>query len=413
MTAAPAARAHARAARGRPRALTIAALAAIAAIAVGAALTGCASSAGAGTPALAPAGNVFTATRQVSLQQVRADIAGLYAAHPGISGFAVQDVQYSAASRDAVLRQCTSSATSTAGASSQSSQSSHSSQSSQDAETGQIIACAPLIFFFYSYGRQASVPASVTVAGDIYWYAVTHVTGPLSARTSLDELLQSWKLPVPGLTPAQQRTAVAASVITAAGDAMLASKGVHVVITDRAAGAALSQRIVADIGAVTGTEVITYGGTTATIKVTSKAAYFTGNSAGLTAYLGLPAAAAAKAGSRWVEIKAGTSEYRDLAAEDTVSALASSVLPSAASATQVRTATLGGQKEYILDWTGKTAASAVIGVRLTLSATPQVLPVSETITTSADTKTVMFSQWGAPFTVTAPAPVIPYSQLGD
>ena len=39
----------------------------------------------------------------------------------------------------------------------------------------------------------------------------------------------------------------------------------------------------------------------------------------------------------------------------------------------------GGQKEYILDWTGKTAASAVISVRLTLSATPQVLPVSETL----------------------------------
>ena len=53
---------------------------------------------------------------------------------------------------------------------------------SQDAETGQIIACAPLIFFFYSYGKQSSVPAAVTLAGDLYWYAVTHISGPLSPR---------------------------------------------------------------------------------------------------------------------------------------------------------------------------------------------------------------------------------------
>jgi hypothetical protein len=406
VTAAKAARAQARAARRRARAGLTTAAAVTALVAGTAAVAGCAAS---GSAAAKPssAGNVFTTARQVSLQQVRNDISALYSDHPGIAAFDVQDVQYTPGSRDAVLRQCT-----TGG----------SSASSQDAETGQIIACAPLIFFFYSYGRQASVPAAVTVAGDIYWYAVTHITGPLSARTSLDELLQSWKLPVQGLTPAQQRTAVAASVIIAAGDAMLTQKSVRVVITDRAAGAASSQRIVADIGAVTGTELITYGTTTATILVTRQAAYFTGNAAGLSAYLGLSAASAAKVGSRWVVIKAGTSEYQDLAAEDTISSLPSSILPSAADATGVRAATIDGQKAYILDWTATAGApaagtsasngtGAAVSVRLTLTAGPQVLPVSETITTSTDSKTVTFSRWGAPFTVTAPARVIPYAQL--
>jgi hypothetical protein len=379
-------------------------LAALAALAAGCALVaGCAASAA--TPTAGSTANVFTTRQQVSLQQVRTEISSLYTAHPGIASFSVQEVAYSASSRDTVLRECT------AGAA-----------ASQDAETGQIIACAPLIFFFYSYGKQASVPAAVTVAGHLYWYAISHISGPLDPKTSLDELLQSWKLPVPGLTPAEQNKAVAASVITAASDSMLTQKSVRVVITDHTAGAAGTQQIVADIGTVTGTESITYGASSATIRVTRQAAYFTGDTAGLTAYLGLSSADAAKVRSRWVMIKAGTSEYQDLAAENTIASLPSSILPSAADSTQVQTETSGGQsgqsgqsgqKEYVLAWKATaTGSGTAIDARLTLTATPQVLPVSETLTTNGESKTVTFSDWGTPFTVVAPATVIPYSQIG-
>jgi len=122
--------------------------------------------------AAAPAGNVFTARRQVSLQRVSTDLSALYRNHPGIQSFAVQDVQYTAQSRNAILREC---AAGPAAA------------QSQAAESGQVIACAPLIFFLYSYGRQASVPAAVSAAGELYRYAVTHITGPLSARASLKD----------------------------------------------------------------------------------------------------------------------------------------------------------------------------------------------------------------------------------
>jgi hypothetical protein len=347
---------------------------------------GCAG--GGGSPGRAA--NVFTTRQQVSLQQVRTEIAALYTAHPGIATFSTQDVQYSAASRDTVLRECTSGT------------------GSQDAETGQVIACAPLIFFLYSYGRQASVPAAVTAAGHLYWYAVTHIAGPASAKTSLDEILQSWQLPVPGLTPAQARTAVASSVINAADDSMLTQQAVRMEISPGASAG--GQRIVADIGSVTGVETISSGAATATIRITSKAAYFTGNTAGLTAYLGLSAKAAAKASSRWVMIKAGTPEYQDLAVEDTIAALPSSILPSASDITSVLDTTVRGQKAYVLSWTA-TSAGPPIKARLILTATPQVLPVSETVTTSAQSKTITFSRWGTPFTVATPAPVIPYTQV--
>jgi hypothetical protein len=382
------------AARGRVR-LTRTLIVTVAAVAAAcAALAGCAAGSAA-TPAAKPAADVFTVSEQVSLPQLTKEISDLSASHPAVAGFAVQGVQYTAASRATVLRECTSAG---AGA------------GSQDAETSQVVACAPLIFFYYSYGRQDAVPAAVTVAGDLYWYAITHITGPESVKTSLDELLQSWKLPVPGLTAAQQNTVVATSVINAADDSMLTQKGVHVVITDQAAGA--DQRIVADIGAVNGTETITDGTTSAAIRITSKAAYFTGDPTGLTAYLGLSKKSADKAASHWVAIKAGTTEYQALAAENTIAEIPSSLLPSAADAVQVRTATISGRKTYVLTWKAAASGSSpAYNAQLIMTVTPQVLPVSETIATAGASKTVTFSRWGSPVTVTAPAPVIPYSEV--
>jgi len=381
-----------RAARGRVR-LTITVLATIAA--AGAALAGCAATPAAQTAAKqTTAANVFTVSEQVSLPQVKTQISNLYASHPALATFEVEGVQYTAATRATVLRECTSPG---AGA------------GSQDAETSQVIACAPLIYFLYSYGKQASVPAAVTAGGDLYWYAIKNITGPQSVKVSLDELLQSWRLPVPGLTAAQQNTVVATSVINAADDSMLTQKGVHVVIAD---GGSAGQRIVADIGTVTGTETITDGATNAAIRITSKAAYFTGNPTGLTAYLGLSATSADKVASRWVAIKAGTTEYQALAAENTIASVPASLLPSAADAVQVRTATISGRKTYVLEWKAAASGSSpAYSAQLILTVTPQILPVSETIATSGASKTVTFSRWGSPFTVNAPASVIPYSEV--
>ena len=351
-----------------------------------AALTVASCSSGASAPA---ANNVFYVRQQVSLQQVKQDIDALYQDHPGIGSFDVQDVQYTPRSRDTVLGACT------AGG-----------EASQTAETSQIIACAPLIFFLYSYGRQASVPASVTVAGEVYWYAVTHITGPASARTSLDEVLSSWQLPVPALTPAQATSALLSSVINAAADSILGQKSVHVVIT------AGTQQIVADIGTGSGVESIASGAASATIRVTGQAAYFTGNPAGLTAYIGMPPAAAAKVRSRWVVIKAGTAEYQDLAAENTMASLPGSILPTASNSVQMHAGTLSGTKVYVLSWKATPAGSATtISAQLVLTADGQVLPVSETLTAGGETKEVMLSRWGEPVTVPVPAAAVPYSAV--
>lgn len=356
-------------------------------------LSACAASGSPDTP-----GKVFGTRQQVSLQQVVRTIGTLYRSHPGISSFVVQDVQYTTQSRNAILRECTSGE---AGA------------SSQTAESSQVIACAPLIFFLYSYGQKASVPDAVDAAGKLYWYAITHITGQISARTSLNELLHSWRLPVPGLTPAQAKNAVEASLVTAATDSILAQKSVHIVITSRKAGsAAVAERIVADIGAATGAESIKSGPATATILVTRNDAYFSGSPSGLTTFIGLSSSAARKAESQWVDIKAGTNEYKDLAAEDTISSLPASILPATGNTVQLRTATMSGKKVYILDWETTASGSGTrISERLILTATTEALPISETTTANGDSQTVTLSHWGKSFTVPTPALAVPYSRV--
>jgi hypothetical protein len=276
-----------------------------------------------------------------------------------------------------------------------------------------VIACAPLIFFFYSYGTKASIPDSVRVAGQLYWYAVSHITGPIDAKTSLDELLHSWKLPVPGLSAAAAKNALEASLVTTAKNSILSQQSVHLVITGRKAGrAAVVERIAADIGTVTGIESIESGPATASIRITRAGAYFSGSPSGLTTFIGLSSSAARKAASQWVYIKAGTSEYHDLAMEDTISSLPASILPTTADTVHLAAATMAGTKVYILGWeTAATGSSTKISERLVLAATTEALPISETTVANGNVQTVTLGHGGEHFIVPAPTAAMPYSRL--
>jgi hypothetical protein len=343
-------------------------------------------------------GSVFETRQHISRPQVEQAIATLYRSHPGISAFSAQGIQYTAQSRSTVLRKCISGEAGT---------------ETPTVESSQVTACAPLIFFVYSYGQKASVPAAVDTAGKLYWYAVAHITGQAGARVSLDELLHSWNLPVPGLPPAEALSAAEASVVTTASNSILAQKSVHVVIAGQKAGSAgVAQRIVADIGTETGTESIRSGTATAAIRVTRTDAYFTGTPTGLRTFIGLTPAAARKAGSRWVDIKKGTNEYKDLAAEDTMAALPASILPATGNAAQLSTTTIYGRKVYVLDWkTAPSGSGGQVSERLVLAATTQALPISETTTANGDSQAVTLDHWGESITVRAPASAIPYSRV--
>jgi hypothetical protein len=123
---------------------------------------------------------LHSSSRQVTFPQLRRSIGRLYRLHPGIRTFVARDVRYTPTTRDRVLGVCR-----TGGVE----------RTARAREATKIAGCAPLVFFFYRYGRRAAVADSIEIARDVYWYAVDNVRGPFDARTALRRLLDSWGIP--------------------------------------------------------------------------------------------------------------------------------------------------------------------------------------------------------------------------
>ena len=115
----------------------------------------------------------------VTFGEVAAAIARLYRRRPGVGTYAVRDVRYNPATRDKVLDIC------------------HRGGLELDRaalESSRIAGCAPLIFFFSSYGREKDAPEATALARKLYWYAVGSIRGPFDARATLDALLRTWSV---------------------------------------------------------------------------------------------------------------------------------------------------------------------------------------------------------------------------
>ena len=99
---------------------------------------------------------------QATRSEIERKLAALYRERPTISSYVVQDVTYTQESLGAVLQKCT-----TAG-----------SAVTAQTQSSVLLACAPPIFFLYSFAKQHSVPAALDLADMIYSYAITNIEGP-------------------------------------------------------------------------------------------------------------------------------------------------------------------------------------------------------------------------------------------
>ena len=135
-----------------------------------ASLTACG---GASTPA---AGGILDgAVQATTLDQVKQAIDDLYTRHPDIHSFVVQSVTYTPATRDKVLKICSEGGLVA---------------NEGEREAQKVLACAPLIFFFNYYGQQKSVPESIDLARQLYWYALAGKSD--DSKKVLTDLLRSW-----------------------------------------------------------------------------------------------------------------------------------------------------------------------------------------------------------------------------
>ena len=192
------------------------------------------------------------------------------------------------------------------------------------------------------------------------------------------------------------------SVLMAAKAAIAAQTGVHLVLSTSPSPTSVVEHVTADLGKAVGTETISAGTETVVIKVTAAYAYLSGSSSGLTKIVGLSAAEVKKVGKKWVSVKAGSSQYTDVAGSMTLSAVAG-VLP-AAKGTTLYGPSASAKHLYTLKWqTAATSSEPKLTDTLTLSAVGATLPVEETTTTSGGGhETLVLSRWDEHVKVTPP-----------
>ncbi len=128
-----------------------------------------------GTSTPTASGILNGAVQAVTLDQIKQAIDDLYTRHPDINSFIVQSVTYNSTTRDKVLKICSEGGLAA---------------NEQERDAQKVMACAPLIFFFNYYGQQKSVPESIDLARQLYWYAVTGKSD--DSKKVLTDLLTSW-----------------------------------------------------------------------------------------------------------------------------------------------------------------------------------------------------------------------------
>lgn len=192
------------------------------------------------------------------------------------------------------------------------------------------------------------------------------------------------------------------SVLKATKTAIASQSGVQVVFVASSGSSSETEKIAADVGTTSGSETVSIGKAELAVRVTPTKGYISGNSSGLTTIFGLSSAQAKKVGTDWVSWKAGTSQYRDLKSDVTISSV-SSLLPKA-KGTKLSTKVAGGVQLYVLKWTtAATSSTPKLAITLTISATGKPLPVEAVSTAANSTKaTTTLSGWGAQTPVSAP-----------
>lgn len=212
-------------------------------------------------------------------------------------------------------------------------------------------------------------------------------------------------------TPPAHNSSAETALVKAIHSNVLSKGTVHVVIRRHQKGKS-NEILSGDIGSKSADESVVSGSATASIRVTPQASYFSGNSEGLIKLLSLSKKEAARVGDRWVENKAGSSEYKQLFQADTMASLPSSLLPGSSDAVKLTSSTAGGVAAKVLTWT-ESENSQTVSEQLFVPASGAPLPSRETTKLSTLDQTTVFSGWGEPLHVASPpaSDVIAYADI--
>jgi len=203
------------------------------------------------------------------------------------------------------------------------------------------------------------------------------------------------------------------SLLAAAKAAISKQGAVHLEVDSKSTTATDNERVVADLGKKSGTESISTGKDAVTIVVTPAYGYVSGNPGGLSKIVGLTSAEVKKVGSKWIALKAGSSQYTSLATDIRVTSI-ETVLPQVKGTTLATETIPGPGRVYVLKWaTAASSSNPALSSTITFPVTGPALPIQEVTTAKGSKETVTLSKWGEFVNIAVPplSQTIPYAKV--
>jgi hypothetical protein len=171
-----------------------------------------------------------------------------------------------------------------------------------------------------------------------------------------------------------------------------------------------SETVTEDVGKSTGLESIQYGTASANVRLTSQAAYISGNTAGLEHIVGLSSNGAKSVGEKWIVVKKGSSQFTGIVDGGTIGPLAKALLPTSPKSVTVKSSTFDGHDAYAMNWSTSSSGSKIT-LALVIASHGASLPIQLTATEGSFISVTSFGNWGETITVNVPKSTIEYSKV--
>ncbi len=191
---------------------------------------------------------------------------------------------------------------------------------------------------------------------------------------------------------------------------MSGQSSVRVTINSTDKSTKQSETVTEDAGKSNGLESIVFGTATASVRFTSKAAYVSGNATGLEKIVGLSTKGAKAVGSKWIVVKQGSTQFKNIIAGGTIGPLTTDLLPTSTKSVKVTSDTLNGHNVFAMKWTA-TENSATVDLALDIASSGTKLPLELTATQGSLKSVTQFGRWGEHINVIVPTSTIAYAKV--
>lgn len=243
-------------------------------------------------------------------------------------------------------------------------------------------------------------------SGRIRRAAVGFVLAAVAATTAIAVALPaSGAAESPHSSPPSAKTLISKTLSTMSGQS-----SVRLTIKSNDKSTKQSETVTEDAGKSNGLESIVFGTASASVRLTSQAAYISGNTAGLEKIVGLSSKGAKSVGQKWIVVKKGSSQFSGIVDGGTIGPLAKALLPTSSKSVTVKNTTFDGRGAFTLDWTQSSSGSKIT-LDLIVASKGASLPIQLTASQGSFVSVTSFGKWGEHITVAVPKSTIDYSKV--